>query len=222
LCITFHAYTSCKSSLLGASSAFHDLGYDVLMVDFRGSGGSVGDRTTMGYDEANDVVAAVNFAARRWPSRPLVLYGQSMGGAAILRAVADLGVNPSAAIIESTFDRLLSTARNRFHAMGLPAAGLSELLVFWGGEQIGYSGFKHNPADYAARVHCPVLVMQGGLDPRVTDAQARNLFDHLAGPKEFDLFPNCGHCGFLAQDPARWTAIITDFLSKWVTSKTAI
>jgi len=215
LCIMFHAYTSSKSSLVGAAAAFHDLGYDVLMMDFRGSGGSVGNRTTMGYDEANDVAAAVNFAARRWPPRPLVLYGQSMGGAAILRAVADLGVNPSAAIIESTFDRLLSTAQNRFRAMGLPAFGLAELLVFWGGEQIGYSGFKHNPADYATRVRCPVLVMQGGLDPRVTDAQARNLFDHLAGPKQFELFPNCGHCEFLNQDRARWMVVVADFLRKW-------
>jgi len=221
LCIAFHAYTSSKSSLLGAATAFREMGWDVMLVDFRGSGGSVGDRTTMGFDEANDVAAAVDFAAHRWPGRTVVLYGQSMGGAAILRAVADLGVNPSAVIIESTFDRLLSTAQNRFHAMGLPALGLSQLLVFWGGEQVGFNGFKHNPADYATRVHCPVLMMQGSQDPRVTDDQARNLFDHLAGPRQFELFPDCGHCEFLSKDSVRWTATVSTFLAEWATPKVA-
>ncbi|HEY1923510.1 MAG TPA: alpha/beta fold hydrolase, partial [Tepidisphaeraceae bacterium] len=117
LCLAFHSYASSKSSLLDAARAFHELGYDVLMVDFRGSGGSRVDDTTIGYREADDVVAAVRFASGRWPGESQVLFGQSMGGAAILRAVADLNVRPSAAIIESTYDRMLSTVENRFHAM---------------------------------------------------------------------------------------------------------
>jgi uncharacterized protein len=147
ICIEFPGYVASKSSLLLPTEAFHNMGLDVLMVDFRGTGGSMGDRTTLGYDEAEDVAAAVDFARRRSPGEPVILYGQSMGGAAILRAVGELGVNPSAIIIESVFDRLLSTAQNRFHSMGLPAFPLAQLLVFWGGAQIGHSGFQLNPAD---------------------------------------------------------------------------
>ena len=108
-----------------------------------------------------------------------------MGGAAILRAVAQLRVNPDAVIIESTFDSLLSTAKNRFTTMGLPTFPFAQLLVFWGAIQEGYNGFALNPADYATHVRCPVLMFQGGNDPRVTNAQAENLFNHLAG-KEAD------------------------------------
>ena len=213
LCIAFHSYAASKSSLLQAAMAFHEMGYDVLLVDFRGSGGSRGNDTTIGYREAEDTAAAVDFAFHRWPRESQVLYGQSMGGAAILRAVAELHVQPSAVIIESSFDRMLSTVENRFHAMGLPAFPLAKLLVFWGGEQFGYSAFDLNPADYAKRVHCPVLMMQGGLDRRVTDAQARNLFDHLAGPKRFELFDNAGHCAFLETDPDRWNKAVAGFLA---------
>ena len=220
MCIGFHAYSSSKSSLLGHAKAFHDLGYDVLLVDFRGSGGSRGNDTTLGYREAEDVAAAVDFASHRWPDESEILLGQSMGGAAILRAIADLNVHPSGAIIESCYDRMLSTTENRFHAMGLPAFGLARLIVFWGGVQFGHNTFEQNPADYATRVHCPVLIMQGGLDRRVTNAQARNLFDHLAGPKRFEIYDHCGHCGFLAVDADRWNRDVTQFLTSLGNLKT--
>jgi len=217
--IEFHAYSSSKSSLLLSARALHDMGnnmgYDLLLVDFRGSGGSRGDQTTIGYDEANDVAGEVDYARKTWSPSELVLYGQSMGGAAILRAVAELNVRPSAIIIESTFDRLQSTVDNRFHAMGLPAFPFTSLLVFWGGWEQGYNGFAHNPADYAAKVHCPALVFQGGLDARVTTPEARNLFNNLAGPKEFELFENSKHCAFLGDDPKRWKDAIDSFLVRY-------
>jgi alpha-beta hydrolase superfamily lysophospholipase len=213
LCIECHGYAASKSSLLSSAKAFHDLGYDLLLFDFRGSGGSVGDRTSIGYYEAEDVASAVKFAQGKWAGEPLVLYGQSMGGAAILRAVADLGVQPRAIIAESVFDRLLSTVENRFHAMGIPAFPAARLLVFWGGVQNGYDAFVMNPADYATRVKCPVLLFQGGMDPRVSNAQAQNLFNHLAGPKQLVIVQNCGHCAFLSEDRARWISTVTGFLS---------
>ena len=212
LIIAFHAYTACKSTLLPSATVFHDLGYDVLMVDFRGSGGSRGDGTTIGYREADDVLAAIQFAARRWPNCTPALYGQSMGGAAILRAIAVLGAHPAGIIIESTYDRLLSTVEDRFGAMGLPAFPLARLLVFWGGVQGGFDAFALNPAEYAQKVACPALVFQGGADPRVTDAQAYNLFEHLAGPKRYERFASAGHCGFLSSDPGRWTNDVKAFL----------
>jgi pimeloyl-ACP methyl ester carboxylesterase len=108
---------------------------------------------------------------------------------------------------------MLSTVENRFHAMGVPAFPLARLLVFWGGKQFDYNAFALNPADYATRIHCPVLMIQGSLDPRVTSEQAKNLFDHLAGPKQFELYDHAGHCGFLQSDPDRWKNSIAQFLA---------
>jgi uncharacterized protein len=213
LCIAFHGYAAAKSSLLPVGQELHDMGYDVMLVDFPGSGGSRGNQTTHGYREADNVADAVDYAHTRWNPRVVVLYGQSMGGAAILRAVAKLNVRPSGVIVESTYDRLLSITENRFHAMGLPAFPLDRLLVFWGGWQFGYNAFEMNPADYAASVHCPVLVFQGGRDLRVTNQQAKNLFDNLAGPRQFELFETSGHCGFLADDPHRWENTESAFLA---------
>jgi alpha-beta hydrolase superfamily lysophospholipase len=60
--------------------------------------------------EAEDVAAAFVYARESWPGQPIVLYGVSMGSAAILRAVAVEGVRPAGLILEGAFDRLLTTS----------------------------------------------------------------------------------------------------------------
>jgi alpha-beta hydrolase superfamily lysophospholipase len=184
--LMFHGYASCKANLLGEAQAFHELGYTTFLVDFRGSGGSSGSVTTVGVDEANDVAWAVTYVHDKWPDQPIILYGQSMGSAAILRAVAVKGVRPLAVVIECPFDRLLSTVQNRFRSMDLPAFPAAQLLVFWGGIQHGFNGFRHNPVDYARDVRCPVLLLQGDKDPRVTREQAESIFENLGGQKQFE------------------------------------
>jgi alpha-beta hydrolase superfamily lysophospholipase len=212
LCIGFTGYVASKSSLLPAAKAFNGMRYDAMLVDFRGTGGSRGDQTTIGYDEADDVAAADQFARQKWPGEPIILYGQSMGGAAILRAVAELHLSPRGIILESVYDRLLATVENRFTAMHLPGFPLSQLLMFWGSVQMGHNAFDFNPVNFATNVRCPALLMQGGRDPRVTDAEAKNLFDHLAGLKQFAYFPAAGHCEFLDRDRQRWIAAVATFV----------
>ena len=217
LILMFHAYAASKSSLLPAAQTLHQLDYPLLMVDFRGSGGSTGNSTTIGYLEANNVAAAVQYAKENLllPHQPLVLFGQSMRRAAVLRAVGQLNVSADAIIIESPYDRLLSTVENRFHAMKLPAFPLARLLIFWGSEQQGYWAFDMNPAVFAADVHTPTLMFHGQLDSRITLDQAQSVYDHLAGPKQFELYQNAGHTSFLSSDPQRWTKSINDFLTTY-------
>jgi alpha-beta hydrolase superfamily lysophospholipase len=192
----------------------HELGYAALLVDFRGSGGSSGNFTTIGYFEASDVLACERFARQMLiaPHEPLIFYGQSMGAAALLRAVGDLGATPDAIVIESPYDRLTSAVANRFHAMHLPAFPLAQLLVFWGGVQEGYWGFGMNPAESARRVHCPTLMFHGELDSRVTTVQATSVFDHLAGPKHLELYQQSAHDSFFDGDTDRWSHAVTTFL----------
>src|SRR5262249_1798820 len=97
------------------------LGYSTFLVDFRGSGGSGGNVTTIGVSEAEDVASAWEYARKLTPGQPVVLFGQSMGAAAVLRALSLRTAEPAAVVLECPFDRLLSTVENRFTSMGLPA-----------------------------------------------------------------------------------------------------
>ena len=141
LVISFHGHAAEKSSLLTEARLMHELGYAVLLVDFRGSGESPGSVTTIGYREADDVAAAVIYARRVKPGIRIVLYGHSMGAVAILRAIAAGYVEPDGIIIEAVFDTMLNTVRNRFHAMRLPPFPAAEMILFWGGVQTGCNAF---------------------------------------------------------------------------------
>ena len=214
LVIIFHGYAACKSDLLAPAAEFHKMGYEVLMIDFHGAGDSSGQETTIGFKESRDVVQAVSYARKTWPGRRVILYGVSMGSAAILRAIAFEGLKVDAIILESPFDRLLSTVRNRFKAMRLPAFPAAELLVFWGGVQQGFDGFDHNPVEYAKSVDCPALLMHGERDSRVNPDQARAIFDNLAGEKSFKLFPGTDHEILASVQPEEWRKQVLEFLTR--------
>jgi alpha-beta hydrolase superfamily lysophospholipase len=212
LVLLFHGHAASKAALLPEAAAFHEWGYDALLVDFRGSGGSSDSVTTIGVREADDVAAAVAYARGQWPGRRLVLFGPSMGAVAILRAVALGGVAADALVLECPFDRLLTTVEHRFDAMGLPPFPLARLLVFWGGVQHGFDPFAHNPVEYAAGVRCPTLLMHGARDPRVRSAEAESVFAALAGPKRWELFAEAGHQSYCGQCRERWGEVVQEFL----------
>ncbi|MSR57876.1 MAG: alpha/beta fold hydrolase [Planctomycetaceae bacterium] len=210
----FHGYGSGKDRLLNEAQEFHNLGCSTLLVDFRGSGGSSGNTTTLGVYEGADVASACRFARGEAPGVPLVLFGRSMGSVAILRAIAHDDVQPAGIIIECPFDRLLGTVRHRFAAMRLPSFPCAELLVFWGGVQHGMNGFAHNPVDYATRVTCPSLIMHGDDDQRVDVSEVQAVVNALSGEKQFEIFPEVGHESCYRTRPDLWTSHVAEFLER--------
>ncbi len=213
--LLFHGYGASKCDLLSEAMAFRALGYSAFLVDFRGSGGSEGDMASLGFHEAKDVAAAFAFVRERWPEQPVILYGQSMGSAAILRAVSKMDLQPDALIIESVFDSLLNTTKNRFDSMGWPSFPFAQLLVFWGGVQSGAWLETHDPVDYAPSIQVPCLFLHGQLDPRAKASQARQVFDRMgSGEKVFALFPDVAHESCYRRDPLRWQEAVRRLLDE--------
>jgi hypothetical protein len=202
--------------LLNAAQAVHQLGYATLLVDFYGSGGSSGVGTTIGVKEANDVAATVEYIRRIWPQRKIILYGISMGGAAVLRAIAANGAEPDAIIIEATFDSLLNTGKNRFRAMGLPGSPFAEMLLFWGSVQNGFNMFSHNPVEYARTIKHPALVLHGEKDERATFEQARSIAEAMAGNAHFIAYPEVPHMPIVEARPGDWTRDVAAFLEQFL------
>jgi len=212
LVILFHGYGDEKTGALNEARVFLELGLSVLLIDFRGSGDSSESYTTVGYDEAEDVAAAVRYAKANLPHSKLVLYGISMGAAAELRAVHSCGVQPDAIIAEAIFDRMLSTVRHRFELMGLPSFPGAALLVFWGGRQFGFNAFANNPVEYAASVRCPILFLHGTADPRARLAEARLVYDAVPGRKWFKEFAGVGHAATVVPFQTQWKETVSQFL----------
>jgi uncharacterized protein len=204
--------SSKANQLLAPAQVFHDLHYNSLLVDFRGVGGSSGHTTTLGVRESEDVALVLKEADRLQLQRPFILYGISMGSAAILTAIAQEDVKPDGIILELPFARLIDALRSRVRALHIPSFPVAELIVFWGGVQHGFNAFAHNPVTYASQVQCPTLIMHGSLDRWTTIDEIKEILRNLRGNKELILFPNTGHTLLVTVDRELWKGSVNNFL----------
>ncbi|HSI12349.1 MAG TPA: alpha/beta fold hydrolase [Chthoniobacter sp.] len=211
--VLFPGYCGSKDSLLGYAREFHNLGYEAWLVDFHGVGGSQGSTTTIGWDEADDVAAACREAARLRPGAPQVLFGTSLGAAAILRAEHLKTIEPAALVLECPYDRLVTTVSHRFSALGIPGYPFANLLTFWGGRQLGFDGFAMNPVEYARDVRCPTLLLEGDQDRRVGLPNARAIAAALGEHGQLELFKGQGHAFYLSRAPEQWRNSVHGFLA---------
>jgi uncharacterized protein len=210
--VLFHGHASAKNGMLGEARVLRELRVRTVLVDFRGSGGSEGSDTTLGWRESADVAAAAAWTRKQWPDKPLILYGVSMGAAAVLRAIAVEGVRPDGVAVECPFDNLLTTVGHRNQEMGLPTFPIAQLLLFWGGVQQGFNAFTHNPVEYARSVTCPALVLDGENDPWVKPVEARRVASAMRGPTECRIFTRGKHGGFWADMPDDYRKTVTEWL----------
>jgi uncharacterized protein len=206
--------SSKANQLLAPAQVFHELHYNSLLVDFRGVGGSSGNTTTLGVRESEDVALVLKEADRLRLQRPFVLYGISMGSAAILTAIAKEDVKPDGIILELPFARSIDALRSRVRALHIPSFPLAELIVFWGGVQHGFNAFAHNPVTYAAQAQCSTLIMHGSLDQWTTIEEIKEILQNLRGSKELVLFPNTGHTLLVTVDRKLWKESVNKFLQE--------
>ncbi|MFN8539809.1 MAG: alpha/beta hydrolase [Thermomicrobiales bacterium] len=79
-----HGFGMTRVDLVDLARALRERGYAVLLFDFRAHGGSEGRRSSIGYHEARDVVAAARYLRRRpeLAGCGIGALGMSMGAAA--------------------------------------------------------------------------------------------------------------------------------------------
>ncbi|HVJ85469.1 MAG TPA: alpha/beta hydrolase [Caulifigura sp.] len=165
---------------------FARLGFDVLIVDYRGYGENKGSPTED--DLTRDARAVWDAALGNWGYRPeaIVLFGESLGGAVAIRLAADLSAAdsfPAAVVVASTFTSLPDVA-----AWAYPAFPFRHLLFdrFDSLSQIG-------------KVRSAIAIIHGDSDDLVPVEQGRRLFASAreasasGRPKLLDVRPGMGH-----------------------------
>ena len=211
--LIFHGYTGIKSLELEKTEAFLEMGYDVFLVDFLGSGGSEGYQTTIGFYEADQVKACYDFIMQQTKS-PTYLYGASMGAVSIMKAIDKYQIQPNAIMIECPFGSMKETVESRFTMMGVPSFPMANLLLFWGGVINDFWAFDHNPVEYAKNITVPTLLMYGRNDPKVSLAETEKIYSNLNGEKELKIFENSAHETFLLEDKEEWVKTVESFLKE--------
>ena len=127
--ILFHGHGSKKSSVLEEAASFRTMGYNTLLLDFRAHGNSGGNTSSIGYYESEDVKLAYDYIKEKG-EKNVVLWGISMGAAAVSKAMNDYPLQPSKIILEMPFASILQGAEGRIKMMGLPGQPLATFITF--------------------------------------------------------------------------------------------
>lgn len=211
--IAFHGYMDEKSSMLDRAYIFLDMGYDVLLVDFMGSGGSYGLQSTIGVLEASNVKDTYFYVSEKLKENNVILIGFSMGAAAITNAIYSYDLSPRVIILEATYGSFEGTIKKRLNRLDIPDWPISNIFTFWVGAINRFDGFKANPQEYVKSISTPALLMCGGQDPNIPIEETEYIYSQLASKnKKLKIFPLAAHESYLLKYSDDWHREIVKFI----------
>jgi alpha-beta hydrolase superfamily lysophospholipase len=187
-------------------------GHDVLVFDVRGHGRNQAAPFVTVRHFRDDVIAVARWAAERFPERPLVLVGHSMGGAAGVLAVAEGAPLHGLALVAAPADVVRVTAEFLVDR-GMPGNLMVQLFrPFWW-RRIGGTFLPLTPSRRIAEVHVPLLLIQPENDQRVHRRHAERLAAaagvelHLVDGREHTDVLEAPETLRLVRDLLEWVAV---------------
>jgi pimeloyl-ACP methyl ester carboxylesterase len=190
--ILLHGNGRSRRGLLSRARFVREQGYAVLLYDARGHGESGDALVSFGWYETRDLLGAQDFLLGRGFTE-FGLLGMSQGAATIALAAPRLR-DVKWAVLEAPYSTLRKALDGDTRlAVNLPgwfAGALFPPLLKW---RLGLEIDQVSPRDTIAALHCPVLIMVGGADPRARPPDVREIFDRANQPKAFWIVPYLGH-----------------------------
>ncbi|MCC6175087.1 MAG: alpha/beta hydrolase [Chloroflexi bacterium] len=215
--IVSHGHGGNKQTLLPVAKLLSPF-YNVLLLDHRGHGESEGRRTTIGYEERLDVLAAVEYLVERRLG-PIGLLGMSMGAAtAILAAAEDDRI--AAVVADSPFGRLRWAVAQVARLRGYPAR-VAPMVSYLGCRmtalRLGYPMTAFDPVEVVDRIAPrPLLLIHGGDDEIIPVASAHALLARAGEPKELWLLDGLQHCRALDEAYEPFRERVLAFFGRWL------
>jgi hypothetical protein len=208
--VFFHGNAANISNHLYAVRWLPHEGYAVLLFDYRGYGESEGfpDRASAIADGA----AAIRYARGRKDVDPrrLIVYGQSLGGALAMPALAEAGTEGvRALIVESSFRSYREVARLKMDGNWLSWA--FQVPLAW----LLFSDDR-SPAEILPRLtEVPTLVVHRTLDDTVPFEAGRRLYESLPAPgKTFWAVEGEGHISTFVKPEPGWREKLLEWLDE--------
>jgi len=181
--ILLHGYPADKGNILPVMHFLHSY-YNLFLFDFRYFGESGGAYTTVGKDEVNDLLAAVQYLKNR-NIHDIGVFGFSMGGAvAIMTASRTSDIK--AVVADSSYARLDWMVEDHYRLPILKEV-MAPLVRLWGWLFLGHDLKTVNPADALTKLHIPVLLIHSTDDNVIPQRHALLLQEKTAGNPRFKI-----------------------------------
>ncbi|MBT8396341.1 MAG: alpha/beta fold hydrolase [Gemmatimonadetes bacterium] len=189
-----HGWGSNHGTMTRLAGPLLGMGFPALVFDVRHHGKSRGAPFVTARHFRDDIVAAVGLAGQRFPGRPLVLVGHSMGGSTGVLAVAH-GAPVQALISIGAPADMWEVWAHHLNQQGLPGTWVIKgLNPFWR-FRAGVPWRSLDPRRKAGEIHGPFLVLHGAEDESVPVHHAFSLAE--AGGVVPQVLPGEGHTDLL-------------------------
>jgi len=199
-----HGYAAARSADLHAFFARH--GYGVVSWDFRAHGESEGTLCTLGYTEALDVEAALDFALAQDGVKRIGAWGASMGAATVIEAAARRS-EIEAVVADSAFPAIAEMIDKT-----TPITPLRPFIQFFAERETGLNVDLLRPVDAIGRISPrPVFIIQGAADQTVPADSARRLYDAAGEPRYLWIEPGVEHIGMYTALPQIYEQRVMEF-----------
>lgn len=183
-----------------------EFGYNVFIFDYPGYGLSSHSPSP----EKNVLVgeAVLEWISQNRDSRPLIVYGQSIGGITALRAVEEAQdrVPIKALIADSTLSSFKAIAKEklRMHWLTFPLSYLVPLLL----------SDEWAPHLDQIKPSVPVLVIHGDKDQIVPLHFGLKIFDELKNPNTLWVIPNGQHTDVFWSHDKKYRSLFVKWLAE--------
>ncbi len=210
-----HGYLMNRAEPAALAYDLWKAGYAGLLFDFPGHGTSPGARTGLGWSERHDVVKALAELKRRAPGLPIIVWGSSMGAAALAFGCREANVVPDAMILDSCYSQLKVAAGGWWTFIGgawlrrflRPTTWLTPLYL-------DVPLARVDVAEALRAISPPrVLIVHGDADTLAPLSEAER--NHQACPgSELAVFPGRNHAEARWLDPAEYRRRVMSFLDE--------
>lgn len=214
-----HGYRSTMLVDFGmAFELYHKIGMNLLIPEQRSHGKSQGRYITFGVKESNDMMRWIQYHNDELSRKPILLSGISMGASTMIYLadkdlpsnvkgiVADCGFTSPREIIKSVFKSVI-------HLPAAPTLLFTDIMTRL------FAGFSLSEKDsrkILINSKLPIIMIHGMDDDFVPCRMTQEGFSACTGPKQLLLVDGAEHGVSFLVDPERYTAIINEFLDKYM------
>ncbi|HEV8131932.1 MAG TPA: alpha/beta hydrolase [Acidobacteriota bacterium] len=209
-----HGLNRSRVEMLPQAQFVHSLGLSGLLFDLRHHGRSSGNKSTFGAREKDDVLAAVAWMRDKQPHSKIILWGISMGAAAVMLAAAE-DSRIDGVICDSTYTSFNETVDHHFRLFfrlpSWPIANEIRALIQWRG---GFRGEEIDIREATRRLGIrPVMFVAQSSDRRMPADYARELFSLSTSPyKQLLILDGRRHGHAYRDHPAEYQQVVLEFL----------
>jgi uncharacterized protein len=213
--VFLHGYGATRMEMLDRAAALAGEGYGVLLYDLRGHGESGGAFRAMGWPDAADLTAVIDFLAARPEIRKDGIggFGFSVGGQILLRAAAEDPRIRAVAADDPGYSRAedippMSSATDIFQAQFVVPLDLSLISARSGVPIPG------GVADALPRIAPRPLLLIASGQLEISRLLERHYFSLAGEPKTLWEIPEAGHGGTYFARRAEYDARLLEFFSE--------